>query len=70
MKSRRTRYCPAPGCEAEIARGRLTCRIHWRALPAPLRAAINATWRDRERIGLRAWTANVLEARRLWAAMQ
>lgn len=48
----------------------LACRPHWSALPAPLRAAINASWRNRKRNGLGAWSANVMEARRLWASTE
>jgi hypothetical protein len=39
------------------------CREHWYALPAPLRSAINETWRNRKRNGLAAWSANVLAAK-------
>lgn len=59
--------CPARGCTEQVPRSRLTCREHWYRLPGPLRAAINATWRNRKRDGLGPWSANVLEARRLLA---
>lgn len=65
-----THSCPAKGCSAEVPRSMLACRPHWFALPAPLRAAINASWRDRKKNGLSAWSANVMEARRLWASAE
>lgn len=55
--------CPAPRCREQVTRSRLMCREHWYALPAPLRSAINETWRNRKRNGLAAWSANVLAAK-------
>jgi hypothetical protein len=59
--------CPHPACEKQAKPGQLACREHWFALPKPLRDAIWETWRNRARDGMRAWSANVLEARKFWA---
>jgi len=34
--------CPAPGCEARVPPGMLTCRPDWYRVPKPLRSAV---WR-------------------------
>lgn len=62
-----THTCPHPTCNLDVPNAQLACRTHWFALPPPLRNAINKTWRDRGKDGSRAWSANVMEARRLWA---
>lgn len=73
----RTIHCQAVGCGTLIAPGRFMCRPHWYALPAKLRAQINATWRARKAgadEGIRANAPRILahveacdEARR-WTA--
>jgi len=57
-------------CHTPIANGLLACKPHWFALPAPLRRAINETWRKRGEHGLKAYVANVREAERLWQLQQ
>ncbi len=59
--------CPHPKCNRTPKSGQLACYEHWMQLPPPLRAAINDTWRKRASGGLTAYSANVLEARRIWA---
>lgn len=52
--------CDAPGCNLTIARGKLMCRAHWFATPAPLRRAISDAWQARR---LTEWSGHCLEAR-------
>lgn len=40
--------CQAVGCGETISAGRFMCRPHWFALPAKLRAHVNACWRARK----------------------
>jgi hypothetical protein len=61
---RRPRICDVPRCAVEVPRGKLMCRDHWFALPRPLRAEINAAWREGR---IRDWSANCLAARNFLA---
>lgn len=40
-----TIVCQAVGCTCRRKASQFMCSTHWKALPAPLRHAINATWR-------------------------
>lgn len=63
--------CARSGCDAALPGYQLACQAHWFALPAPLRARINAAWNrarrrpdDGEAIG--AHLRLVVEAREVW----
>lgn len=56
--------CPIEGCTRTKGADRLFCKPHWFLVPAPLRTAINDTWRRRRDPGaLSAYRANVEKAR-------
>lgn len=38
--------CPAADCRASVPLDQLACRKHWRQLPAQLRDAVWAAWRQ------------------------
>ncbi len=40
----RRHHCHWPGCEAQVPTALWGCRLHWYALPAPLRAKIWETF--------------------------
>jgi len=54
VKTTATHKCPGPGCEEQIAVGKLMCGPHWDEVPAPLQAEVYAAWdRGRGRGSLR-----------------
>lgn len=66
--------CQAVGCPCARQRWQFMCTAHWKALPGPLRAQVNATWRafQTRKAGegpelILAWTEACDEARRLTA---
>jgi len=57
------RLCCHPTCQEPTKTGQLMCRSHWFGLPKPLRDAIWATWRSKDRV---SWLKNVREAERFY----
>ena len=39
------RLCPTPGCGRTAAAGQLLCPMHWRRVPADLKAEVWRTWK-------------------------
>ena len=60
--------CANPHCNEPARKGQLACRPCWFALPKPLREGIVSTWANRNNgiDGLKDYTLNVIEARKLW----
>lgn len=54
--------CPGPGCTAQVAPDRLACARHWYQVPAPLRRAVWAAWKDGAGAGTRAHAAACVAA--------
>ena len=46
--SRDTHDCPAAGCTRQVPDTMLMCGRHWGQVPAELRAAVYAAYRDRD----------------------
>ena len=59
-----THTCPGKGCQIQVPRHQLACRSCWFKVPAPLRRAINETYRNRSK-NPDAHSANIREAIRL-----
>jgi hypothetical protein len=53
--------CPG-GCGRPVSNARLTCPACWRLIPAPLRAAVWAAWRNGDGAGTPAHQAAITAA--------
>ncbi len=54
--------CPGRGCKQRVTAHMLACRPHWYMIPAPLRAAVWAAWRDGAGAGSLEHTAAITAA--------